>query len=88
MFFARLTLEDMMNMVLNITEYQAFSMMMRTKAAQLRWMKQLQEWAKQREKDASTLKLCDSPTKGESKFADEGGAADADEDTGGGAGHK
>ena len=52
-------------------------MMMRTKAAQLRWMKQLQAWAAEREKEANTLKLCDSPAKGgggaESKFGGDGG---------------
>ena len=35
-FFKRLTLEDMLNMVLNMCEYRSFSMMMRTRAAQRR----------------------------------------------------
>lgn len=36
------TLERMMNMVMNLGEYQTFSMMMRMKAAQMKWLKEQQ----------------------------------------------
>lgn len=48
LFFSRLTLENMLHMVLNMCEYRSFSMMMRTRAAQRRWLKEIEKWNRER----------------------------------------
>jgi hypothetical protein len=66
-FYQPITLEQLINMVLNMAEYQTFSFMMRMKVQQMKMMKRLKEQMKQlqaekEKRDATAIE--DAPTGG------------------------